>query len=159
MKNDYNQTFINELIKIQKKILDPPKKEMILERAYYRNEFKIESQDGKYQFNVFLRQNADFIENFSIGLVYLPFDDDSITLCRFNGPHGGREDSLTHWVSHIHIAKKENIEKGLKPEKYAEKTDLYSTFPEAIVAFMRYCNIIGWKEYFQGYSQIPMDFK
>ncbi|MGC8683717.1 hypothetical protein [Athalassotoga sp.] len=95
MKNDYNQTFINELIKIQKKILDPPK----------------------------------------------------------------REDSLTHWVSHIHLAKKENIEKGLKPEKYAEKTDLYSTFPEAIVAFMRYCNIIGWKEYFQGYSQIPMDFK
>lgn len=159
MENSYSQQFLDDLIKTPKKILEPSKKEMRLENKHYRNEFKCESQNGEFLFNVFLRQSVDFSENFSIGLRYLPKDDESVILCRFNGPHGGWKDSPHHWKPHIHLAKRENMEKGLSSESYVEITSRYTTFYDAVPTFMEYCCIIDWRSYFPDFAQIPMDFK
>ena len=46
--------------------------------------------DGSAMFRVFIRQNTNFIENFSIGLLYHTGDRmlRTIALVRYNGPHG-----------------------------------------------------------------------
>jgi len=54
MGETYSQAFLDNLIKTPKKIIDPPTKAMKLEGKHYRNDFKVESRDGKFQFKVFL---------------------------------------------------------------------------------------------------------
>lgn len=46
----------------------------VLEHRHFRNDFWAESTDGQYKFRIFLRQSAEFDEDFSIGLHYYPKD-------------------------------------------------------------------------------------
>ncbi|NLC53950.1 MAG: hypothetical protein GX770_08295 [Firmicutes bacterium] len=117
----FNQEFIHFLISCPKRIKEAPKKEMVCEKGHLRNNMKLISDDGKFEFEVFIRVNQAFPENFSIGLVYIPRDGTSrITLLRYNGPHGPQNSIDSHHASsHIHIATEENISKGLRAEKSA----------------------------------------
>ena len=64
----YTQTEIDELIHCPKVIMDPPRKEMRLDRGSRRNDMGLASENGKRRFSVFMRVNEAFRENFSIGL-------------------------------------------------------------------------------------------
>jgi len=77
---------ITALIECRKIIVVKPKKDMVIERAYFRNDMKLQSSDKLHNFGVFMRQNIDYPENFSIGLDYsLPESSDRIILLRCNG--------------------------------------------------------------------------
>ena len=64
---------IADLIACPKEVVDPPRREM--EGRMKRNEMTLRSADKKPEFRVFLRQAEEFLENFSIGLVYLPHEE------------------------------------------------------------------------------------
>jgi len=94
---------IDELIACAKRIVEPPKKEMQLASGHWRNDMKLQSDDGKYDFSVFMRKDEDFEENFSIGLIYKPRDiRGEIHLLRCNGPHGPHVMFDHHNRFHIH---------------------------------------------------------
>ena len=82
----YTQREIDELIACPKRVSDAPRREMKSVGSHRRNDMKLVSSDSaERQFSVFMRQNEDFPENFSIGLKYLSAEDrGEITLLRCN---------------------------------------------------------------------------
>lgn len=157
----YTQEEIDYLIKCPKVITNPPKKEMVLVYGHYRNSMNLHSTDGTHNFFVFMRKHAMFAENFTIGLDYIPNDGSGhLCLLRCNGPHGGHTNELLtdthHFGYHIHVAKDYNINNGRKSELYAELTDRYATFEDALAYFIEYCNIIDAEKYFLKFKQLTL---
>ncbi len=144
----YNDNDIKALIGCAKDISEPPKKDMRLVGADWRNEMKlVASNDAAGEFTVFMRQSEDFPENFSIGLVFHPNDGrGEITLLRCNGQHGvyngGSGDANhPHWDYHIHTASEIAQDVGERAEKIAEKTVEYASFDEALQYFVKVVNL------------------
>jgi len=157
----YTQNEIDNLIKCPKVITNPPKRVMTLDNGHYRNNMELKSEDGQHIFHVFIRENAKFAENFSIGLDYLPPEGESICLFRCNGPHGEHSNDLTtthHYACHVHVAKDYNINAGRKSELYAETTASYISFEEALLHFLNYCNIKGAEKYMPNLRQLSLPF-
>jgi hypothetical protein len=156
----YSQEEIDSLIACPKVITEPPKREMRTERGSRRNNMTLRSKDGDLEFSVFMRINEDFHENFSIGLNYSPRDErGTLCLLRCNGPHGdflGYSPSPgSHFLYHVHRAKAENIEAGLRAEYGAEPAEGYASYREALVFFLKEVNVVNSGEYFPELSQ-PM---
>ena len=159
----YTVEKIEALISCPKVVTDPPKKELKLENGHFRNNLELKSEDGELNFTVFIRINFDFPENFSIGLEYWPKEErGSICLLRCNGPHGEFVSSfdlpMTHFVHHIHKAKPENIEAGLRAEKGGEPTNGYGSYDQALSYFCQVINLKNVDQYFPRKVQMPLDF-
>ena len=150
---------LDELISCPKQVVDPPRKEMQSERGHQRNDMTLCSLDGKWRFSAFMRVNEQFPENFSVGLIYDPRDEPGdLTLLRCNGPHGEHENSpmekqQPHFGYHIHRGRADDINAGLLPENFAELTDAYASFLEALRHFVKLVNIVGAEAYFPTGSQ------
>ena len=115
---------------------------------------KLQSDDGEYDFSVFMRKNEDFEENFSIGLIYKPRDiRGEISLLRCNGPHGPHVMFDHHDRFHIHKADQENLASGIRAERTAYITKEYASFQDALGFFIKKCNIIDAEKYFVGVLQ------
>lgn len=146
----WTQDELDALISCDKRTLEPPKKIMRLEFGSYRNEATLESLDAKHSFRVFLRQNAKFHENFTVGLDFIPRDEPgSICLLRCNGPHGPHQLWPHHTQFHIHMVKAENVNEGRKSEAFADPTTSYGSFDEAIRHFGSLCHVTDWNSHFQ----------
>ena len=162
---EYKQEEIEELIRCPKVIIEAPRKEMYIERAYLRNDLKLREKNGERIFKVFMRQTVDFPEDFTIGIEYIPDDErDRIILLRCNGPHGEFEDGpcppSSHFMYHIHKAKEENIRRRVKPERFGEATEEYAAYEQALSYFIHVVNITDSHEheYFKGINQMEFDF-
>jgi hypothetical protein len=130
------------------------------ERGSQRNNMILRSEDGDLEFTVFMRINDDFQENFSIGLNYSPRDErGTLCLLRCNGPHGdflgSASSPSSHFRFHVHRAKTENIEIGLKADHGAEPTEAYASYKDALVFFLNEINVINAWDYFPELCQ-PM---
>lgn len=129
-----------------------PKKEEVLKDLNYLN-WALLVNDADQEFRMFTRRNSIFIENFSIGLDYLPRDGTTpIPLIRCNGQHGDQlnrlKDDSHHNKFHVHHAIEQAFSAGLNPLMHADVTDEYGTFQEALAFFVRKVNIIGAEKYF-----------
>ena len=118
---------------------------ILLTAAPARN-MRLESIDGSVGFSVFMRKNERFPENFSIGLIVQPQDEPgSFCILRYNGKHGEHINRIfdpePHFGFHIHKAETTTFEEGLSPELYAELTDSYSSFEEALLKFSEHINL------------------
>lgn len=139
----FHQSEIDQLISCPKEILEAPAKELRLVGAYWRNGGKLVASDGtRGTFSVFMRRNEDFPENFSIGLIYNANDGrGEITLFRCNGKHGvfngGGQADHPHWDFHIYRATEMALEAGFVAEKYAEKTNRFASYEQAIGVFLQ----------------------
>ena len=108
--------FIQELISCPKKPLKAERKKLLLENRHYKNNIALTSIDGKYQYKMFMRKSDEFIEDFSIGLIWTNANEHiniskSIILLRCQGPHDGKQplDSDTHHSYHTHTITIEDI--------------------------------------------------
>lgn len=105
-------------------------------------------------FSVFIRQNIQFIENYSIGLLYKTRNRNlkAITLVRYNGPHGAssRGEDGHYAMPHIHNMTAEEMRSGsLWPqEKSREITEKYNSFESALRAFFDDAGLANWQKYF-----------
>ncbi len=139
----FSQIELDDLIVCPKRVSEAPKREMKLDGAQMRNTAKLVAlNETKGEFTIFMRQNVDFPENFSIGLAYSPHDGrETITLLRCNGPHGGYNNNFVpappHFDYHVHRADENAIEAGQAAEKCAVKTSEYASFEEAKQYFVR----------------------
>ena len=117
----------------------------------------VEGEGGS--FTVFVRQNSQFIENYSIGLRWQTGNRDwgSITLVRYNGPHGevSRDEDGHYAKPHIHRMTAEEMQAGSvrPPERQREITDRYSTLESALEVFFGDAGVTNWREYFPELSQ------
>ena len=108
---------------------------------------------------VFIRQNAEFIENFSIGLRYQTGDRrlGLITLARCNGPHGeySRAPDSHFAQPHIHrITAPELASGNTQPqEKDREITHRYHTFEQALAIFVADAGVANAGEHFSELQQ------
>ena len=135
---------IQRLIELPKLIVakDPPKGYKD-DRGYKRcNLDLLDETDSSLKFAVFVRQNTKFVENFSIGLRYQTGDSKlrTITLVRYNGPHGEySQDPDGHYATpHIHRITAAEIASGsVQPQESDRKiTNRYSTFEQALMVFL-----------------------
>ncbi len=105
-------------------------------------------------FTIFIRQNTEFIENFSLGLQYQTNESSlgTITLVRYNGPHGesGRHLDGHYARPHIHRITAGELGSGSiqPPEKKREITDRYATFGQALRVFFADANITNSADHF-----------
>ncbi len=160
----YTQADIVALIAYPKTISEPPKKDMRIERGSQRNAMRLTAYRDKevLEFEVFMRVNDTFPEDFSIGLRFTPRDGRaSITLLRCNGPHGEFDSHLhqptTHFQYHIHPAKASNLEIGARAEKDGEPTDGYASYLQALHYFLRAVNVTNASQYFPQALQLEMN--
>jgi hypothetical protein len=110
---------IQRLLNLPKQISDPPSKNWRTEESHRRKDFGLASIDGEIRFRAFARQHIRFVENFSIGLEYLPDDGtEGVILMRCNGPHGdfnrATNSEHPHYHSHIHTASEAAIDAGCR---------------------------------------------
>ena len=107
------------------------------------------------RFEVFLRQNVKYIENFSLGLIYLASESDrgALTLVRYNGAHG--EETWTsdgHFAQpHIHYLTAEELAQGYLQPRVSRRvlTNSYATWEEAIPIFLRDIGVTNVDTYFE----------
>ena len=145
MKNEK----IQELISCPKIIVEKPRRTFKIKGMHKENEFVLRELDSDTKFVVRMRKHTEFIENFSIMLEFYSRElEKDIKLVRFNGPHLSihrnmviNNNTWTH-KSHIHIATWEAIEAGYSPENYAEVTEEYQIFSEALISFWKRVNIV-----------------
>ena len=118
----------------------------------------VSSEDSNTTFTVFIRRSTEFIENFSIGLRFRNNDPvGTITLVRYNGPHGeNSRDPDGHYARpHIHRLTASELESGsAQPqEKVREITDRYSTFEQGLTVFFSDTYVVNFREYFPNILQ------
>lgn len=147
---------IDALIKSPKKIIGKiPASGYKQEERRKSCDLTLESVDTEGEvFSVFIRQNSHFIENYSIGLRYKTKNIalKSITLIRYNGPHGEKSQHQDgHYNKpHIHrITANELVSGSNQPQESNRKTtEIYNTFEQAILVFFRDIGATNYLEYF-----------
>ena len=149
---------IQDLIDISKQIHKrEPKNIYKTERNHKRCDLILSGgQSSNIRFDVFIRQNQTFIENFSIGLsCKIPDLSSSVQLIRYNGPHDSRDNIEHHLKPHIHRITQEEIQSGnLKyPTKNIQITDKYNMFEEGLRTFLIDMKVTNWQEYFPELEQ------
>jgi len=158
----YTSELLSSLISCKKKVVKPPHKEMKIERGSFRNDLSLKSEDGKWNFSVFMRKNQKFAENFIIGLRYHPQEGESFTLLRCNGPHGNHIDlertNSSHYVFHIHMANIDRLNDGVFSERMGTITDKYASYEEALSYFIREVGIMDADQFFPEYITQPSLF-
>lgn len=147
--------FIQELITCQKIIKKADRKKMISENRSLRNNVQLISEDGKYEYVLFLRQSCEFIEDFSVGLKwtnpskYLNTNK-SIILLRCQGPHDSKQPEGTdcHHDYHVHeITLKDINECRYDKPQHKEICKEFSSFESAIYYFCKKCGIHNLNDY------------
>ena len=155
---------ILDLIKLPKAITSrTPARGYSDENGHRRCNVTLEGEgDQGGEFTVFIRQHERFVENFSIGLRYQTGDPAlrTITLTRYNGPHG--EFSISpdgHYaLPHIHRITQAELESGsTEPqERHREITDRYSTYEEALAVFFADAAVQNHSDYFPALGQLRL---
>lgn len=147
---------IQDLISCPKKITSrEPAKDYQEESRHRRCDLGLVSaEEISGTFTVFIRQSAEFIENFSIGLRYLANDPTlgTVTLIRYNGPHGetSRDPDGHYAKPHIHRITASELQSGnAQPqERDREITDRYSTFERGLAVFFQDTHIGNFEDHF-----------
>ena len=144
------EQLINELITCPKKAVQANRKRMIPVNRSLRNKIAIVSMDGSYTYDLFLRQSEEFMEDFSVGLIwtnaakYIGISKE-IILIRYQGPHdsGKPLGEDIHHDYHIHQISVDDVnERRYMRPRNKEISKDFSSFASALFSFVSYCGII-----------------
>lgn len=154
---------IQELIELPKIIVSKRPRHGYREENGNRRcdlELRSRGKDGS-TFAVFIRQNLQFAENFSIGLRYrvdLPLG--AITLVRYNGPHGetSRAPDGHYAKAHIHRITEQELASGSTQPQERDRTITvqYATLDQALWVFFNDAGVSNHDEYFPEMSQMRL---
>lgn len=138
---------IQELINLEKEVVS--KKFQLPEKETSRN-IRKDVPLSPNAFKMFIRINATFAENFSIGLMYKDKEGNSYLLFRVNGEQ--LNSHIEHHRSiHYHVLTQSDVESGRK-DKPSKRVILESVkdFSNALDFFCQKANIRNYKDYFSG---------
>ena len=112
-----------------------------------RNSFKFPRQNGKGEWRLYVRLNLKYPMDFSCGLELIPENrEQGFRLRRYNGKshfHTNQLERDTFQDFHIHIATEKYQHSRYKDDHYAERTDRYGEFKEALECLFKDCKIEG----------------
>ena len=110
-------------------------------RMHKEAELNIVSETER-NFKLIIRVNTIDMFDFSIILMYTDEQGKSYILRRYNGkhPHKNKLEGTTLWDFHIHYATERYQQQGYRIESYAETTDSYSNWTEALNKMLDDCN-------------------
>jgi len=131
----------------EKKPLPPDyraKVQMRLKSGHKERELDIEGENGN-EFRLILRQSVINPLDFSIILAYRPPRSNQLfRLRRYNGKsheHTNIIEGSKFYSFHIHQATTRYQESGSNEDSYAEPTDLFSDFNQALSCMLKDCGI------------------
>ena len=108
---------------------------MSTKRGHKERQFDIYGAEGG-EFRIILRQSAVNTLDFSVILAMLvPQSNQVFRIRRYNGKshqHTNQIEGDTFYDFHIHLATERYQEVGMREDAYAEPTDSYATFDEAL---------------------------
>lgn len=148
--------FITDLINCKKKIISSPSSKNKSNEMFKQSSFGIESDDGKYKFEIFICENTQLIEIFSVGLIYIPVHSGNVIILRYNGNHGMHKNQITKECfsgCHIHKYSEDASKKGIRAENQALQTTTYTTVKGALKALLTDINVLNIYEFFPDYQQ------
>ncbi len=150
------ESIILELLGCRKIIVVQPKKKVKQNGKHTENAFDMKEESGAHSFTVFMRQNTELPEDFSVGCVWNRSEDKSLLLTRYNGNHGEHKNFLTGEKFegfHIHTFSTELYQMGISPLNNAIVTDKYASLNEALYCFSQDLNIANVLEFFPELAQ------
>lgn len=132
---------LDELRTMQKLVINPQARWK--EKPGHRQRNYI-LEGGRYQFELYQRQNSNDTRDFSCGLSVVKPDGTRLTLCRYNGgSHAHREIS---YRCHIHKATAAAMREGRKAEDHADETNRYRSLEGALFCLVDDCAISGLRD-------------
>lgn len=147
--------YLQEIISCPKRVIKADRKKMVLDNRHYKNKLDLMSVDEKYTFKMFMRKSDEFIEDFSVGLIWTNPQEyiginKSVIMLRCQGPHDGKE-ALgfdIHHDYHTHKITASDIqEKRFTKPSYRTSTDMFHSFDQAMVYFIEKCDIINIEDF------------
>jgi len=149
---------ILEFIRCEKSIPKKPPSQKETNRDLKRK-FDVISTAKSLEFEVFFAQNIRLPSDFSIGLMLGKF-----LLIRYNGFHGTTNAGIHkyghHAYVHSHTLTFDDIMNGREsnPSKLNDMTGSYFDYESAQLYFLKECNIVNFKEYFDFSKYNQMSF-
>lgn len=146
----FNEILLQDLLFCEKHAIRADRKRMISSNRHKKNTVYLASDHQNYEYKMFLRQSEEFIEDFSVGLIWtnpaqtIEIDKNNMILLRCQGPHDGKEPFGTdiHHDFHIHqITLADFEEKRYQKPSGRSVTDKFSSFEQAISYFLNTYNI------------------
>ncbi|MFH0939936.1 MAG: hypothetical protein V1899_11760 [Planctomycetota bacterium] len=131
---------LQSLIQQPKRVTNPQARWRI-EEKYERMNYDVIAQEGKLKFQIYIRKNSIFSEDFSCGIRWMMSSGETLTLARYNGSSHIHDD--IEYECHIHHATEEAIRQGRKPECHAESTKLFHTCDGALHCLLNDFKISG----------------
>ena len=153
------QELIDYLITTEKRIKGSTNSTLKELNRHKKLTLEAETIDEKYSFKIFFSQSVKFSEKFSVGLIYIPKEDDDIIIARYNGIHAHlnkHSDGKLFNTFHKHFATEEAISLGVRPEHNAREAD-YVNFEGAVLKFFKDLNFINYKNYLRIFSITERD--
>lgn len=139
--NPISNTLLQEVLFCNKFAVRADRKKLSFSNRHRRNNIYLVSEDHKFEYKLYLRQSEDFIEDFSVGLIwtnpsnYIEISKSSVILLRCQGPHDGKEPLGTdiHHDYHIHTITLDDFlaRRYQKPSGRTLTSD-FSSFEQAI---------------------------
>ena len=140
------------MIDCPKNAIRAERKRMQSVNRHRKNNAYLVSQDGKFEYKLFLRQSLEFLEDFSVGLIWtnptrhIEITKNSVILLRCQGPHDGKTPLGTdlHHDYHIHRITLDDFDakRYQKPSDRVQTSD-FSSFEQAILYATNRCHING----------------
>lgn len=136
-----NDALLREVLFCDKVAVRADRKRLAFSNRHRRNNVYLVSKDRKFEYKLFMRQSEDFLEDFSVGLIwtnpanFLEITKSSIILLRCQGPHDGKEPLGfdIHHDYHIHTITAEDLkEKRYQKPSGRMSTSAFSSFEQAI---------------------------
>jgi hypothetical protein len=137
---------IQDLVSCSKRV-ENPRSKVRREGKHERRDYRVLSDDGRYEFVLFTRQSTVISDSFTAGLRWKSKTGEEVILMRCNGsdhPHGNAiERNEFGAQTHVHHATERYIVAGKKPESFAQPTENYTNLVGALQELVRLANIAG----------------
>lgn len=158
-KERFDGHSLHRLISAEKLIVaKEPKSGLREENSHYRADLTLESPSLKARYRLFIRQNREFPENFSVGLCFTGTQGE-VDLIRFNGAHKRIVDDVSNHHCQYHIHVERATEDSLNTLAEAEVTTEYDDLWSAIRYAMNRLNVSNYQSYFPNLEQMLIDME
>jgi hypothetical protein len=152
------EELLQEVLYCPKVTVRAERKKMTLSNRHKKNTVYLTSEDGRYEYKLFLRQSDEFLEDFSVGLIwtnpmhFIDISKNSVILLRCQGPHDGKEPlgADIHHDYHIHQITMSDFEarRYQKPSGRTVSSE-FSSFEQAIFYFINTYHVKDIEKYME----------
>lgn len=145
-----SNTLLQNVLHCEKNALRADRRKMAYSNRHKKNTIYLTSVDGIYEYKLYLRQSEEFIEDFSVGLIWtnpsrhIEISKSSVILLRCQGPHDGKAPLGTdiHHDYHIHTITLEDFaQKRYQKPSGRVTTFEFSSFEQAIFYLINAYNV------------------